>query len=236
MVENQSDADKKWQELRVFQKENWDNYAKLMLREKFTDILAELQHSESNDLLKEFWPELPEDAKDVDAINVRFDRKKNTVEVISVEKDKKNRPLYEWKADVDGGKISKTTRLPDATHEKVLEQLVDPEALKHDVVTLKLDESNKSINNIGKISPAADSVVKKTKDTTQPEKKVEEPKKVEKEVTKDVAPGAKNETALPHQDWDELEMQRDIAFKIMYFFIIFIVMTFGLLYLYYRMN
>ena len=31
-------------------------------------------------------------------------------------------------------------------------------------------------------------------------------------------------------------MQRDIAFKIMYFFIIFIVMTFGLLYLYYRMN
>lgn len=151
MVENQSDADKKWQELRVFQKENWDNYAKLMLREKFTDILAELQHSESNDLLKEFWPELPEDAKDVDAINVRFDRKKNTVEVISVEKDKKNRPLYEWKADVDGGKISKTTRLPDATHEKVLEQLVDPEALKHDVVTLKLDESNKSINKIGNI-------------------------------------------------------------------------------------
>jgi len=38
------------------------------------------------------------------------------------------------------------------------------------------------------------------------QKKVEEPKKVEKEVTKDVAPGAKNETALPHQDWDELEM------------------------------
>lgn len=39
-----------------------------------------------------------------------------------------------------------------------------------------------------------------------------------------------------NEEWDDLEMQRDIAFKIMYFFIIFIVMTFGLLYLYFRLN
>ena len=35
-------------------------------------------------------------------------------------------------------------------------------------------------------------------------------------------------------DWEELEKQREIAFKIVYFFIFFIIMTFGLLYAYYK--
>ena len=34
----------------------------------------------------------------------------------------------------------------------------------------------------------------------------------------------------------DLDMQRDIAFKIVYFFIVFIVATFGLLYAYFQMN
>lgn len=34
-------------------------------------------------------------------------------------------------------------------------------------------------------------------------------------------------------DWDSLDMQRDIAFKIVYFFIVFIIGTFGLLYAYF---
>jgi len=37
-------------------------------------------------------------------------------------------------------------------------------------------------------------------------------------------------------DWDALDMQRDIAFKIVYFFIVFIVATFGLLYAYFQMS
>ena len=56
-----------------------------MLRERLTYILEELKQSDGNDILKEFWPELPQDAQDVDAINVRFDRKHNTVEVVSIE-------------------------------------------------------------------------------------------------------------------------------------------------------
>jgi hypothetical protein len=35
---------------------------------------------------------------------------------------------------------------------------------------------------------------------------------------------------------EEIEMQRDIAFKIVYFFIAFIIMTFGLLYAYYKVD
>ena len=37
-------------------------------------------------------------------------------------------------------------------------------------------------------------------------------------------------------DLDDLEMQRDVAFKIMYFFIAFVAATFGLLYVYFKMN
>jgi len=38
------------------------------------------------------------------------------------------------------------------------------------------------------------------------------------------------------EEWADLEKQRDIAFKIMYFFIVFIIATFSLLYAYFRMT
>lgn len=42
----------------------------------------------------------------------------------------------------------------------------------------------------------------------------------------------------PGQEWDDMDMeqQREIAFKIVYFFIAFVFMTFGLLYLYYKID
>ena len=43
MIEEQSGDDKKWSELRVQQKEKWDGYVKLGLREKFMDILADMK-------------------------------------------------------------------------------------------------------------------------------------------------------------------------------------------------
>jgi len=38
------------------------------------------------------------------------------------------------------------------------------------------------------------------------------------------------------QNWEELDAQRDIAFKVMYFFIVFIIGTFGLLFAYFQMS
>jgi hypothetical protein len=40
---------------------------------------------------------------------------------------------------------------------------------------------------------------------------------------------------MTQEEWDEIEAQRDIAFKIMYFFIVFILATFGMLYAYFKM-
>ena len=36
--------------------------------------------------------------------------------------------------------------------------------------------------------------------------------------------------------WEDIERQREVAFKIVYFFIGFIIMTFGLLYAYYKVD
>jgi sensor domain CHASE-containing protein len=38
------------------------------------------------------------------------------------------------------------------------------------------------------------------------------------------------------REWENMELQRDVAFKIMYFFIVFIIATFGLLYTYFKMS
>jgi hypothetical protein len=40
---------------------------------------------------------------------------------------------------------------------------------------------------------------------------------------------------IPGQ-WEDVEKQRDVAFKIVYFFIAFIALTFGLLYAYYKVD
>ena len=59
-------------------------------------------------------------------------------------------------------------------------------------------------------------------------------------VVVDVDVVTKEESAsdgsAPAMDWESLDMQRDMAFKIVYFFIVFIVATFGLLYAYFQMN
>jgi len=50
--------------------------------------------------------------------------------------------------------------------------------------------------------------------------------------TKEETPEADDVTA----QWENLELQRDLAFKIVYFFIFFIVATFGLLYAYFKID
>lgn len=45
-----------------------------------------------------------------------------------------------------------------------------------------------------------------------------------------------SEQGAASTNWDSLDMQRDMAFKIVYFFIVFIIATFGLLYAYFQMN
>lgn len=71
----------------------------------------------------------------------------------------------------------------------------------------------------------------------QPAKKeaVVEQKEVAVAVEGPAAPAAGALTGAPDQ-WEDLEVQRDLAFKIMYFFIVFIIATLGLLYAFFKMT
>jgi hypothetical protein len=42
--------------------------------------------------------------------------------------------------------------------------------------------------------------------------------------------------SMSDEEWAQLEEQRDLAYKIVYFFLVLIVATFGLLYVYYKMD
>jgi len=69
------------------------------------------------------------------------------------------------------------------------------------------------------------------------DKKAEIEAKVDKESsTNSTALAKESGTESIEEEWADLEKQRDIAFKIMYFFIVFIIATFSLLYAYFRMT
>lgn len=54
-------------------------------------------------------------------------------------------------------------------------------------------------------------------------------------VTVDAYTTVKPES-MSDEEWAQLEEQRDLAYKIVYFFLVLIVATFGLLYVYYKMD
>ena len=122
-------------------------------------------------------------------------------------------PLYEWKLDAKTGEIVEATRQVDSASERIIERSVNPSTLKNEEVQKALDlmEQNK-------------------------------PDFLKEDTTVAVAVAVATEASSTDQatpaptNWDSLDMQRDIAFKIVYFFIVFILATFGLLYAYFQMN
>lgn len=73
--------------------------------------------------------------------------------------------------------------------------------------------------------------VTEVKETATPAAPVEEPTK----TTSVVFPAEKPED-MTEAEWADLEEQRDLAYKIVYFFLMMIIVTFGLLYVYYKMD
>lgn len=71
--------------------------------------------------------------------------------------------------------------------------------------------------------------------TQLPQPKIEEAKPVE-QPAEQVVEKTQDTPQSIEDEWNDLERQRDIAFKIMYFFLVFIVATFGLLYVFFRMT
>jgi len=121
-------------------------------------------------------------------------------------------PLYEWKLDSGLGEISHIKRIP----------LINPKEISKSEPTTQAVEA----------SPQAAPAPNKAKVVDYPAPVDAVYKQEEPQV------GYTVEQAKPVEEpkFDDLDAQRDLAFKIVYAFIMFIIATFGLLYAYYKMD
>lgn len=118
--------------------------------------------------------------------------------------------------NAETGHITETKRAKDGSEVQITKKDVDATTL------------NKELN---------EKVVKKDSEDTQEwisklEAKPEQPA----EATNATIEASSVSGAAVVGEWQDLEKQRDIAFKIMYFFIVFIIATFSLLYAFFRMT
>lgn len=144
---------------------------------------------------------------------MHMDIKEHQIAVVSDDVDAKGRPVTQWELNSKNGHITETHRAKDGSEVQVTHKDVDP-------TTLDKAENSKII------AKEAEATEKWVASLDQP--------------AKNVAASASEEQAAPVNEvideWNDLEKQRDIAFKIMYFFIVFILFTFSLLYAFFRMT
>jgi hypothetical protein len=146
----------------------------------------------------------------MDKVVMTFDLKNNEVNLHSGSTNSDGAPLFEWNLNSETGEIMEATRQADSKSERIIERQVTPESLHNSEV----QEAIARIELAKETQAAAgETLASVAANSTQ----------------------ASSASSVPI-DWDSLDMQRDLAFKIVYFFIVFIVATFGLLYAYFQMN
>jgi hypothetical protein len=219
VVASYAQLTKKWddldKELTVFGDAAWTRFRGLTAKQMLKATMDKLNTA---DAVKELWKNsTPEDKEKLEDLNVNFNLKSGEVSLASEAKDSTgNHPLFEWTMDTNSGKIEETTRTGDRDH--VVEKVVDPEALGLGEEFFKVDlkkseapaETPKESESALVTTVASSEWVKVTKDTPL--------------------------SPADEKEWNDMEKQRDVAFKIMYFFIVFIIATFGLLYTYFKMS
>lgn len=139
------------------------------------------------------------------------------------ETDYKNLNNFTVNFDLVNGKISVNTIAKDAKGRPQFDW--------------KVDTNNGAVTQIKRQPDASEvSIIQKKIDLKELNKEnFTEHAKKNNEETKEMVTEINKPDEKVIEEWNDLEAQRDIAFKIMYFFIIFILATFSLLYAYFRM-
>lgn len=107
--------------LRLYEGTEWEQYEKMLNKQKLVDLMKELKKQET---LNEFWRDVtPKDKEDsLDKIVMTFDLNKNEIKMQSDKKNVNGEPLYEWTLESETGEIVEATRQQDATKEKIIER------------------------------------------------------------------------------------------------------------------
>lgn len=196
-----------------FTEEDWQQYDKLILYQKLQNIL---QDFEKQTVVDGLWQDLTPEAKQgpLRKFKVEFDLDKQQIGVSTKATDNDGKPLYEWTLDSNLGQIEHIKRIP----------IVNPKLLP------------KAETNIEKVDAKSVPAVPEPFST----KEVEYPAPVDavyKQQPKEaIVEKVDPTTSNGEPQWDNLESQRDLAFKIVYAFIMFIIATFSLLYAYYKLD
>ena len=181
---------------------------------------------------KELWKNsAPEDSDSLQNMNLDFNLKTGDVRIHSKQTEPDGQePLFDWNMNTNTGVIEEITRTNN--RERIVEREVDPD-------TLKVSDDFFHVDLPKEVNPHAGQVLLPGV-PTPPE--FQTPAAAEGQASESrselgkAQPDFENMTDDEKAEWENMEMQRDIAFKIMYFFIAFIIATFGLLYTYFKMS
>lgn len=157
---------------------------------------------------KDIWGDL--ESSIPQNLTLHFDTVNHEIGVFSDDVDAKGRPMLQWELNAETGHVKETKRAQDGSEVETHHRDIDP-------LTLNREQNAKNLEK----------ELQDTQDWIQSKA----------DLGSIVAKDATTASPLPIEDeWNDLEKQRDIAFKIMYFFIVFIIATFSLLYAFFRMT
>lgn len=181
----------------------------MSLKQKLANILESFADKSEN---KDIWGDAPEGEAHPGNVTLHLDTEHNNVGVYSDDVDAKGRPVQQWEMNTQSGHITETKRTKDGGEVQITQRDVD-------VTTLNKEQNDKMVQ-------------RDSEDTHEWIAKLEA-KSDHSAESAEKAASSSNDVV---DEWQDLEKQRDIAFKIMYFFIVFIIATFSLLYAFFRMT
>ena len=221
-----------------FKKEDWKKFDSLPMYQKLQDVLGDLNKDTVVDGL---WKDLSPAAKQgpLRKFEIEFDLDNQQIGVSTKAKDNNGDALFNWNLDPKLGEIHQIKRI----------ELFDPSTIvKEEVAQVKIEKVEVPATVAETTTTTTEVVKPAAAATTEAPAEAEATKAAVSVETEAVAPAApatpasataaaeEPASAATTPEWDDAETQRDLAFKIVYFFIALIILTFGLLYTYFKMD
>ena len=197
------------------------------VKQKLANILGDF---ESQEKIADLWKDV--NGADVKKVRLVYDLETGSYQVESLTHDSNGTVEHDFKLNTKAGEAVETIKNLESGSEKVIESTVNmtslrtPEPVPQSVVD--------AINSDAKTTAEAVATSKipvQTQASTTTAPAVDTVK-----ASSSANVSESSMSSMPPMTWEEIEMQRDVAFKVINFFIGFIIATFGLLYAYCRMS
>ena len=180
------------------------------MKQKLANILKDIESGDKvNDLFKDL------NGAEVKKVRVIYDLESGTYQVESLTQDSNGTIEHDYKLNTNTGDVVETIKNITSGNEKIIESHVNMTTIKTpDPVPVNVVAAMNT--TVSKTSASSGSSVVETEPVEDEE--------------------ASSTSSVAPMTWEEIEMQRDVAFKVINFFIVFIIGTFGLIYAYFKLS